>query len=80
MDDERGMEGTINFTLTGEFSNRAEGEFNESDDFENEEFKGIEGMDQRVKVTKKRRSESVRHMTRHKRNIRKMQSEMREVT
>ena len=41
MDDERGMEGTVNFTLTGPFSNEADGEFNDSDDFENEEFKGI---------------------------------------
>ena len=79
MDDERGMEGTMNFTLTGPFSNEADGEFNDSDDFETEEFKGINVNDQRVKVTKKRRSESVRDIPRHKRNIRKMKSEVREV-
>ena len=82
LDDERGMEGTfntLNFKLSGPFSNQAEGEYNESDDFENEEFKGINIMDKRVKVTKKRRSESVRDIPRHKRNLRKMKNEMREV-
>ena len=76
------MEGTfntLNFKLSGPFSNQAEGEYNESDNFENEEFKGINIMDKRVKVTKKRRSESVRDIPRHKRNLRKMKNEMREV-
>ena len=83
LDDERGMErgleggGLINLH---ECSNEAEGEFDEEEKKAIEEFKEIGDIDARVKVTKKRRSVSVRHLPNHKKGLRKFQSEeVREV-
>ena len=63
IDDERGMErGEGNHN---DYSNEAEGEFSDEEEEKKtiEGFKDIEGdIDARVKVTKKRRSVSVRHL------------------
>ena len=63
-----------------DYSNEAEGQCSEEEKKVIEEFKEIGGdIDARVKVTKKRRSVSVRHLPQHKKNFRKQQSEMVEI-
>ena len=62
--------------MNPQYSNEAEGEFDEEEKKAIEEFKDIGDIDARVKVTKKRRSVSVRHLPNHKKNsLKKFQSE-----